>query len=38
MDLGALPGYRDLIARQYDAIYATLTPESARARHTALAP
>ena len=38
MDLGELPGYRAVIAGQYDTLYAGLSPERARARHAAAAP
>ncbi|HUR69601.1 MAG TPA: class I SAM-dependent methyltransferase [Candidatus Thermoplasmatota archaeon] len=33
-----IPGYRLAIQGQYDALYAGLTPDAARARHAALAP
>ncbi|GEM_PF-4868847 len=38
MDLGELPGYRQVIAAQYDERYKGLTAEASRARRAALAP
>lgn len=38
MDLGAFPGYRQVIAAQYDERYRGVTPEAARTRREALAP
>lgn len=37
-DLGDIPGYRGVIAGQYDGVYGALTPEAARARHAGVAP